>query len=85
MTAYACYLLISAIKYLDGSPTGSEGKFSQLERRQSIYIMLDLLPRTVAQELWAERALYWGYRMPTAEWLDWERRCREIQARWVAK
>jgi hypothetical protein len=83
MTAYASHILIAAIKYLDGSLTGCEGSCTEKKRRQAIYLMLDLLPRATALALWQDRSIYWGRRMPSPGWIDWEMRCREIQRRWT--
>lgn len=60
MAAYGQHILLSAIKYLDGAPSGCEGAFTVNERRAAIRIMLSILPRSTRRQLEAERANFWA-------------------------
>ena len=62
MKGYGQHVLISAIKYLDGTPQGSEGMYTAQERRAAIYIMLAKLPKFTRQLLEKERADFWSVR-----------------------
>jgi hypothetical protein len=62
MNAYGQHLLLSAIKYLDGGPSGFEGSFTAHERRAAIRLMLPLLPKGTRRRLEKERADFWAVR-----------------------
>ncbi len=59
MQVMAQHILISAIQYLDGSPTGYEGLSSVKERTQAIKIMFSNLPKSTQKQLEKERADFW--------------------------
>jgi hypothetical protein len=59
-SAYGAHVLISAIKYLDGTHNGSEGTFTQAERRAAIQLLASKLSRSCLAELRKERQYYWG-------------------------
>ena len=59
-SAYGAHVLISAIKYLDGSLGGSEGTFTQAERRAAIQLLSSKLSLRCLAELRKERSFYWS-------------------------
>lgn len=59
-SAYGAHVLIAAIKYLDGSHGGSEGTFTQAERRAAIQLLSSKLPLRCLAELRKERSFYWS-------------------------
>jgi hypothetical protein len=56
---YGQHLLISAIKYLDGAPQGTDRSVSPADRRVAIRLMLAKLAKTARTQLERERADFW--------------------------
>ena len=58
-TGYGAHVLVSAIKYLDGTHNGHDGVCSEKQRKAAINVMLPLLSKRIQERLWKDRRAYW--------------------------